>query len=130
MGAAILATPELALEKDEANMLAQASADVLRHYPGFTPAVEVTDWIGLITVAGMIYGPRFMAIRNRRRKTATAQASDAASAPVVDFNAMRAAANAAKPAPQKPTVTPPKTQATGSIEIPGLPGVSILRPAP
>lgn len=125
MGAAMLSAPELAIEQSEANMLAQATADVARHYPSVKTPIEITDWIGLITVCGMVYGPRLVAIRNNRRNARTAAPS---------FNVVREATRTEpiKPAPVHPVASAPHAdpeKRTGRVvDIPGMPGVRILRP--
>lgn len=66
MLAGITRTDELALSSDEAESLAGALATVNQFYQ-----VEVAEktlaWINLAQVAGMIYGTRLVAIRQRRR---------------------------------------------------------------
>jgi hypothetical protein len=50
----------LELEQKEAQALAEAVANVAKNYPlvsrGMTP--EAAAWLNLMTVAGMIYGPK------------------------------------------------------------------------
>lgn len=55
-----------ALDEGESKRLAEAAAKVLRHYD--TPAIsaQAMDWIGLLMVAGNIYGPRIaLAVADR-----------------------------------------------------------------
>ena len=53
------------LGSDEAKQLAQASANVAKHYNVLIDP-KTADWANLIMVLGMIYGTRLMAIRVRR----------------------------------------------------------------
>ena len=122
MGSALLRAPELALEQTEAHMLAEGAANVMRHYPSVVMPAQMVDWTNLVFVLGAVYGPRFMVMRQKRI------------APTPSLNDIRAAAG--NP-PKEPTatVTPirPQTQAPNGphvmSEIPGLPGVSIMRPS-
>jgi hypothetical protein len=135
MGAAMTGTAELNLSQPEARMLAQSTADVLRHYPSVKMPAQTIDWISLASALGMVYGPRLVAIRNNRRgknapqdlgslndiraaappKQQTAQTAPKADAPII-----------LHPAPPAPTA-PPNGQVRVT-DIPGLPGVTILRP--
>lgn len=66
MLAGITSTPELEIDKSESQNLAQAIAEVTKHYD-----VEVAEktiaWSNLLMVCGMIYGTRIVAIRNRHK---------------------------------------------------------------
>lgn len=57
---------EMALDKEEAKQLAEGIGNVAQHY-----AVEVNPkvlaWAGLAGVIGAIYGPRFAAIRMKKK---------------------------------------------------------------
>ena len=53
--------PKLAIDEMEGEKLAGAVQKVLRHYDLPDVASETKDWIGLIIVAGSIYGPRMAA---------------------------------------------------------------------
>ncbi len=53
--------PKLTLDEMEGEKLAGAVQKVLRHYDLPDVASETKDWIGLIIVAGSIYGPRLAA---------------------------------------------------------------------
>lgn len=64
MLAAFTKTAELEIEQEEAAKLAEATANVSRHY-NVAVAAKTVDWINFATVAGMIYGTRMAAIRNR-----------------------------------------------------------------
>lgn len=97
MGAAFFALPELELEKREAKALAEAIAEVSKHYniPGIDPKMAAV--VSLIIVAGQIYVPRGFAIVNRKNgktsdlaKTSTAGAPGA---PPVAVNTDQAATN-------------------------------------
>lgn len=65
MMAAALKTPELALEKDEAQAMATAIAEVSRHYP-MTIDPKTMAWINLASCASMVYGPRLYMISTRK----------------------------------------------------------------
>lgn len=64
--AILLGTPEFALSKDEANMLAKSMLDVQTHY-----GVKMTKgpllWFNLMTTALVIYMPRMAALAKRVR---------------------------------------------------------------
>lgn len=61
---AALHTPELALEKQESQALAEATANVARHYPTSISAKTI-DWAALATCLAFTYGPRAVMIRQR-----------------------------------------------------------------
>jgi hypothetical protein len=67
VAASSLHIPELDLDKVEAANLAEAVAEVARHYPT-TIDPKVLAWVNLTMVAGMVYGPRFWAIRARTKQ--------------------------------------------------------------
>lgn len=50
--------PKLVIDETEGEKLAGAVQKVLRHYDLPDVASETKDWIGLVIVAGSIYGPR------------------------------------------------------------------------
>jgi hypothetical protein len=64
MAASLTKIEELALDKSEANQLAKALADVNVHYQK-TIDPKVVAWMGVIAVAGQVYGPRVLAYRVR-----------------------------------------------------------------
>ncbi len=66
MLAGITHSQELMLDPTEATQLAQATANVSRHY-GVAMAAKTVDWINFAMVAGGIYGTRLIAIRMRRQ---------------------------------------------------------------
>lgn len=78
MGSIMLAMPELILDEKEADELSKAIAQVTRHY-NFETTEKAVDWSSLMMSLAMIYGPRFVAIRNNRRAKNVQQ-------PVPDFN--------------------------------------------
>lgn len=90
MLAALTKTQELALDKEEANRLAEGISNVSRHYD-IAATQKSMDWANLIMVCGMIYGTRIFAIRENRK--------------------------AKKPVPASPTVAQPEP---GKIVIPGV----------
>lgn len=65
MTAAFTQTPELALEADESKPLAEAVAELAKHYdiPGLD--AKAMAWVGLVMVAGKIYVPRAILIKAR-----------------------------------------------------------------
>ena len=63
--ASIVKTPEIALEQVEARQMAEAIANVSRHYD-IAATQKTLDWANLIMAAGMIYGTRLYAIRAKR----------------------------------------------------------------
>lgn len=65
--------PDIELVPDEAEKLASAMTKVARHYNIPDIASETKDWIGLIIVAGTIYGPRISASYAERRMKAAAR---------------------------------------------------------
>lgn len=95
MGAALLKTPELAIDAQEAQMLAKASAAVAEHYD-FIPDPKTQAWFNLVMVAGTIYGPRLFVIAGKRRQPqvkpatppAPASAPQAVNPMEVSFEAM------------------------------------------
>lgn len=63
--ASALKAPELELDQTEARNLAEAVAEVQRHYNAVIDP-KMMAWIGLFGVAGTIYGPRVAAMRIRK----------------------------------------------------------------
>lgn len=53
-----LSAPRLTIDEMEGEKLASAVQKVLRHYDLPDVASETKDWIGLMLVAGSVYGPR------------------------------------------------------------------------
>lgn len=68
---------ELAIDNQEAHLLADAAADVAKHYD-FLPDPRTQAWLNLAMVAGAIYGPRVWAISARKPGVAMRAASGAA----------------------------------------------------
>jgi len=64
--AAATKTPELALDDSEVENLAKATATVLTEFD-IRPDPKVEAVIGLVTAAGLIYGPRVYLITERKR---------------------------------------------------------------
>ena len=65
MGAALLKTPELNLEKSEATRLATAMHRVAEFYE-LEAAAKTVAWVNLLSSAGSIYLPLFIALSNRK----------------------------------------------------------------
>jgi len=63
--AAITKTPEFVLSENESEELAKGIANVSRHYD-VAASAKTVDIMNLAMVAGMIYGSRIMAMRNRK----------------------------------------------------------------
>lgn len=60
-------TPELRLEDEEAEALAKSTAVVLEEFD-IRPDPKIEAIIGLVTTAGMIYGPRVYLITERKKR--------------------------------------------------------------
>jgi hypothetical protein len=71
MLAGMTATPELVLSEPEGKAMAQAIANVARHYPGFPITQELQDWIALGVVAVRVYSTRAIAIGIRKKRAKT-----------------------------------------------------------
>lgn len=65
--ASALNYPGMALEHAEARNLAEALANVQRHYPQFNMAAKTIDHINLIVALGGVYGTRVRGFRNRNK---------------------------------------------------------------
>jgi hypothetical protein len=59
--------PELMLDKEESDQLATAIRGVADQYT-MTIDPKTIAWGNLLLVCGMVYGPRFIAIKNRTKK--------------------------------------------------------------
>lgn len=57
--------PEFKMDAAEADAIASASVNVLRHYDIGQQSQKAMDWIALIGAVGIVYGPRVMSYRNR-----------------------------------------------------------------
>lgn len=60
-------TPELKLEDEEAEALAKSTAMVLEEFD-IRPDPKIEAIVGLVTTAGMIYGPRVYLITERKKR--------------------------------------------------------------
>lgn len=67
MAAAALSAPELVIQESDAKSLAIAIAEVSKHYP-MTIDPKTMAWVNLVSAAGMIYGPRFYFINQRKKE--------------------------------------------------------------
>lgn len=65
LAAVALKTPELALDESESRPLAEAVAEVSKHYdiPGLSD--KAIAWVGLVIVAGKLYAPRYVLVSQR-----------------------------------------------------------------
>lgn len=59
-------TPELALSEKESETLANAAANVARHY-NLAASQKAMDWGNFIIALSICYGPRMIAIGERRK---------------------------------------------------------------
>lgn len=101
MLAGLTRTPELVLAPEEAKTMAEAMGKVSRHYD-VTVGAKAMDWANMAMVAGMVYGSRLVAMRQRGRA---------------------APAMAQQPqAPRQPPATPAPPSGNGNtvVNIPGL----------
>jgi hypothetical protein len=78
MLAAICKTPELELGKEESENLANATANVAKHYD-ITASEKALDWGNLCLTLGVVYGPRFVMINARRKEERAAKRAGASS---------------------------------------------------
>jgi hypothetical protein len=127
MGAAILATPEIELDKDESRKLAEAIKDVAGYYAlAFDPKkVAIAN---LLSVAGFVYGPRIIAWRARRKASeGLEKPAKAPSEPPTQSAVPPSPPPASNGAVKTPTIRPPAKQMAPSQlwpepaeEFPGL----------
>ena len=83
MCASFLQVPELAIDENEAKLLADAVANVAKHYD-FLPDLRTQAWFNLFMIAGPIYGMRIWAIRNKSAQTKqNKQATPAQTGPIL-----------------------------------------------
>lgn len=61
-------TPEVALDKEEANILAAGVAGVVEHYDFLSSVLsdKSAAWLALGQAVAIVYGPRVMAVRMRK----------------------------------------------------------------
>jgi hypothetical protein len=64
--AAVSIAPELAIDEQEAAMLAQAAKSVQDFY-NFETSAEVMLWINVVGICGAVYGPRVLAVASRKK---------------------------------------------------------------
>lgn len=69
--------PELELEKDDAETLSKAAANVMSEFD-VTPDPKVTAIVGLVMAAGTVYGPKMYMIRERIKEEREAKKEAAA----------------------------------------------------
>lgn len=78
MAAALVKTPELILEQDEAKRLGEAINRVNDLYGGIVLSEKAQAWLNLGVAAGTIYGPRFIASsinkKNKKKNPVTIDA--------------------------------------------------------
>lgn len=83
MLAMITKTQEFMLNADESVMLAQAMANVSRHYD-VQVAEKTLDWTQLIMVAGTVYGSRLAAMKLRKQMERANRETNAPKAPTAE----------------------------------------------
>lgn len=66
MAAAFLQTPELAIDGEEAKLLADAIAEVGKHY-NIAPDPVTQAWLNLSMVVGAVYGPRVLVMWHKTK---------------------------------------------------------------
>lgn len=123
MLAAITSVQELALDQKEAENLANAANNVIRHYGIPQIAAETADWINLIMVAGSVYGTRVAAYRIRTTM-------ERANNPPPQPQTRQAQPQPQPQAPRNPPPPPPPTYSPSTVRVqtPGLPPVDITVP--
>jgi hypothetical protein len=72
MASVMLKTPELVLEKDEAQKLCDGLAELQKHFPIPVPNEKTIAIMSMVAIAGQVYGTRIMAV-NMRKKMERAQ---------------------------------------------------------
>lgn len=70
-------SPDIQLDKDESRQLAEAAANVARHYD-LEATQKTLDWSAFITCLAMVYGTRIFAYRARRAAARRADATEKA----------------------------------------------------
>jgi hypothetical protein len=80
--AAATKTPEMSLDKEESDLLANATVNVLEQFD-IRPDPKTEAIFGLIVAAGTVYGPRAYSIQARRARERRAK-KDAEMKPVMD----------------------------------------------
>lgn len=78
--------PEIALEKSEAKALAEATAEVAKHYPMAIDPKTIA-WVNLATCMGLTYGPRVYMLRKRLDAEAREKRHRRAGAPTPEATA-------------------------------------------
>lgn len=86
MLAGIFKAQEFALDKTEAKSLAEAISNVSRHYDVAATQKSI-DWTNLLMVCGMVYGTRFVAMRENRKAKRRDRQDPADSGTQIDPNA-------------------------------------------
>jgi len=73
MLAFIIKTPELAIDDNEATLLAKSAANVAQHYDVVAMSEKSMAWIGFAQTLALVYGPRVVAVRMRTAETRAAK---------------------------------------------------------
>lgn len=68
-------TPELAIDKDEGDLLAKASANLMSEFD-LTPDPKTQAIVGLVMAAATVYGPRAVMIRARKAQEKQEKSAD------------------------------------------------------
>lgn len=64
----IAGTPELELDAEESKKLAENMQNLMRHYPAMRFPQKQADWLMMMMALGEVYGPRVIAIGNRKAR--------------------------------------------------------------
>ena len=94
MASGFLEVPELALDPDEAKLMADAAAQVAAHY-NHVMNPKVLAWANLAMVCGGVYGTRYAAVRMRLKAEAANRAALVKQAAPGNVREMKSGTNAA-----------------------------------
>ncbi len=70
--AAISTTPELAIDKAESDLLADATVNLLKEFD-ITPDPKLQAAVALVVAAGTVYAPRVVTIKMRKARERAAE---------------------------------------------------------
>lgn len=86
--AAATKTPEMNLDEADANALGKATANVLDQFD-IRPDPKVEAIVGLVIVAGSVYGPKIYMVRERRKEEKAAKKDEEPQAQPLRFSSVR-----------------------------------------
>lgn len=93
-------TPELNLGEDDANSLAMATANVLEQF-NIKPDPKIEAIVGLVVVAGTVYAPKLIMVRERLKEERASKARPVTEdSPAVDMTGATYTGQAFTPTPQ------------------------------